>query len=276
MILSDSEFRTIRDLVYKHTGIYLTESKKTLIVARFHRTLMTKGFKDFSEYCAFVEKDSSGRALSELVNRISTNHTFFYREKAHFEFLSARGLPEIREMLIKQRSRDLRVWCAGCATGEEAYTIVMMMLEYFGSEYVNWDAGVLATDISGKVLEIAKEGIYSEERLEHLPEYLKKKYFRKTLKGLWEISNIVRKEVTFRRFNLMNTIFPFREKFHIIFCRNVMIYFDRLAKDALVKRFYEMTSPGGYLFVGHSESLERNRTAYRYVVPAVYKKGMEL
>lgn len=276
MVLSDSEFRAIRDLVYKHTGIYLTENKKTLIVARLHRMLIEKGFKDFSAYCAFVGKDSSGRALSDLVNRISTNHTFFYREKAHFEFFSARTLPEVRDMLMKNHSRDLRVWCAGCATGEEAYTIVMMMLEYFGSEYFNWDAGVLATDISEKVLDIAKEGFYSEERLEHLPEYLKKKYFRKTLKGLWEISDIVRKEVTFRRFNLMNPTFPFKEKFHIIFCRNVMIYFDRFAKDALVKRFYEMTSPGGYLFVGHSESLERNRTAYRYVVPAVYKKGVEL
>ncbi len=272
MILSDIEFRAIRDLVYKHTGIHLTESKKTLIVARLQRVLAARGFANFSEYCEFVEKDTSYRALSDLVNRISTNHTFFYREKAHFEFMPARALPEIREMLIHRNSRDLRIWCAGCATGEEAYTIVMILLEYFGSEYFNWDGGVLATDISDKVLEIAKEGVYSEERLENLPEYLKKKYFRKTLKGFWEVRDIIKKEVTFRRFNLMNTVFPFKEKFHIIFCRNVMIYFDRFVKDALIKRFYDISSPGGYLFIGHSESLERGKCPYSYVVPAVYKK----
>ncbi len=270
--LSVPEYHAIRDIVYKHTGINLTENKKSLIVARLHRLLNKYGFKTFREYGSFVEKDTTKQAVSELVNQITTTHTFFYREKAHFEFFAAQALPEILSYLRNKNSRDLRIWCSGCSTGEEAYMLAMLLMENLGAEYFRWDAGILATDISNKVLESAKQGIYTEERVEVLPENLKRKYFQKLDKNLWAVKDSVKKEVTFRRFNLMNPNFPFKEKFHIIFCRNVMIYFDRVTKQSLIKRFYDNTCPGGYLFIGHSESLDRDQCAYSYVVPAVYRK----
>ena len=269
--LSDTAFERIRTLVYDYCGINLTEQKRSLVVGRLNKMLRTRGIASFDHYCALLEQDSSGRTLGELVNRISTNHTYFYRERAHFEFFRDAALPEFAAALRRERSNDLRIWCAGCATGEEPYMLVMQMMEYFGSEYGRWDAGVLATDISSQALAAAVEGIYPEERLGELPQHYRERYFFRVRDG-WQVRDEVRREVTFRRFNLMNRTFPFREPFHAIFCRNVMIYFDQPVREALVVRFHRHTRPGGYLFIGHSESLGRERSPYAYVMPALYRR----
>lgn len=273
MAITDEEFEVIRDLVYRHFGIKLTEEKRSLVVGRLQKVIKARGFSSFSEYHKFLTEDKTGKALEELATRISTNHTFFYREKEHFEFFVNKALPESVSRQKKLNGRDLRIWSAGCSSGEEPYTLIMLMFEYLGAEYSLWNAGVLATDISARALSTAASGIYGDERLELLPAAMKKKYFTKTEDNEWAISEKVRREVTFRRFNLMNEQFPFKKQFDMIFCRNVMIYFDQPTRDRLVQKFYDLTVPGGYLFIGHSESLPRGKCPYSFVMPALYQKG---
>jgi chemotaxis protein methyltransferase CheR len=148
----------------------------------------------------------------------------------------------------------------------------MLMMEYFGKDYSRYQAGILATDISEKALNLAMKGCYNFDKIHNLPENLTKKYFHKIKDDEWEVNETVKKEVTYRRFNLMNETFPFRKQFDAIFCRNVMIYFDETTRETLVQKLYDLTVPNGYLFIGHSESLKRDRTPYKYLMPAVYQK----
>lgn len=273
MPISDKEFKLIRSLVYERFGINLNDQKRSLVVGRLQKLLRSNGFPTFKHYYDHLRDDPTGQALNELINRITTNHTFFFRESAHFDFFRATALPEIVARVRRQNSRDLRIWCAGCSSGEEPYTLVMLMIEYFGNEYDMWDAGILATDISARALNKAATGIYTPEKLALLPSALKQRYLVNKGNSQWEIADRVKKEVTFRRFNLMDGTFPFKKPFHIIFCRNVMIYFDQPTRDTLVKKLYQNTALGGYLFIGHSESIRRGKIPYEYLMPAVYKKN---
>ena len=275
MAITDEEFQVIRDLIYEKFGINLTDDKRSLVVGRLQKVIRDRGFSSFSDYHRFLLSEKTADALTELASKISTNHTFFFREKDHFEFFSSQALPEAMARKAANGSRDLRIWCAGCSSGEEPYTLVMLMLDHLGSEYSRWNAGVLATDISAKALTDAKYGVYAEERVELVPPSLKQNYFERTTDDQWIIADRVKREVTFRRFNLMNEHFPFKRQFDMIFCRNVMIYFDQKTRDALVGRFYDFLIPGGYLFIGHSESIPRDRSPLLYVSPALYRKGAE-
>jgi len=274
MKISDNEFNRFKKFVYSHFGINLTDEKRTLVVGRMQKYLRQNKFIDFTQYLDWIEKNPSPDALSELVNRISTNHTFFFRENDHFDYMKSTALPEIEKIMQKEGSSDLRVWCAAAATGEEPYTLATVLKEYFGAGYNKLDAGLLATDISVKALESAQAGIYASERLDKTPENIKKKYFKQQPDGTYIVSPELKKEVTYRRFNLMNDVFPFKKKFHIIFCRNVMIYFDKKTRDTLAQKLYNSTAPGGYLFIGHSETLGRDECPYEYVMPAVYRKKL--
>lgn len=272
--ISQKEFRLLSELIYEKFGIRLTEQKRPLILNRLSKTLRKLGFKSFTDYYQYVLSDSSGNELSNLINSISTNHTFFYREEKHFDFFKKVGLPETIEELIKKKSRDLRVWSAGCSSGEEAYMLAILMLEYFGNEYALWDAGVLATDISQRVLDQAEEGIYAENKISKMPKSLLNKYFVKLKDDNWKVIDKIKKQVIFRRFNLQNEAFPFKRPFHVIFCRNVMIYFDRNTRNELIKKFYQFMEPGGFLFIGHSESIGREQEFFRYIQPAVYQRSL--
>ena len=271
--LSDREYKLISDLVYRTVGIHLDEHKKTLIVGRLQKFLREKEFSNFSQYYDYVNSDPTGQALKTLVTNISTNYTFFFRENDHFTFFLKNVLPQITEMLKKYKSRDLRIWCAGCSSGEEPYTLAILLLEYFGSEIKLWETGVLATDISEKALEKANNGIYSDENISGIPLPLRNKYFSRHDEKNWIVENQVKKLVLFRRFNLMRESFPFKKKFHVIFCRNVMIYFDKPTQNELVRRFYSNTEPGGYLFIWHSETLPRGDCSYDFIKPAVYRRN---
>ncbi len=272
MPLSDKDFEAIRSLVYDRFGINLTSAKRSLVVGRLQKILRARGILSFGEYYNQLKNDQSGRLLSEFVNRISTNYTYFEREKDHFEFYEKTALPEAVQRHKMQNDKDLRVWCAGCSTGEEAYTLVMRMMDFLGGEYSRWNAGLLATDISAEVLDIATAGIYPDDRVSQLPPAARNKYFTKRPDGQWSVLEKLKKEIVFRRFNLMNKQFPFKKPFDVIFCRNVMIYFDPPTRKALVSRFCDCLTPGGYLFIGHSESLGRDMRRLEYVMPAVYRR----
>ncbi|MBF0099713.1 MAG: protein-glutamate O-methyltransferase CheR [Desulfobacterales bacterium] len=270
--ITDDEFNRIRNLIYDRVGISLSHQKKGLLVSRLQGMMRNMGLSTFSEYYKYILEDQTGQAVIDLVNRISTNFTYFLREKAHFDFLTNVVFAQITSLLNTQNSRDIRVWCAGCSTGEEAYSLMILMMEYFGDRYALWDIGLLATDISANALKKAKAGIYSPEQIKSLPKHIVLKYFSQTHDQQWQVVNRVRAEVIFRSFNLVNPVFPFKKPFHIIFCRNVMIYFDKPTRDTLIKKYYNFTLPGGYLFIGHSESIDRSLTSYQYVMPAVYRR----
>ncbi len=273
MAISDAEFGTMRDLIQQRFGINLTEQKRSLLVGRLQKLMRTRGFTAFQQYIDFLKSDKSEQGLSELVDLISTNHTYFNREKDHFDYFYNTALPNVIERLKQQNRRDLRIWCAGSSTGEEPYTLAMLMMEYLGSDYKNWDAGILATDISERALSSARAGVYPQDRVDQLPANLRNKYFSPAGADQLGVCDAVKRETTYRRFNLMNTTFPFKNPFQIIFCRNVMIYFDQPTRDALVTRFHQASEPGGYLFIGHSETLGRSQSRYNYIQPALYQKG---
>ncbi len=270
--ISDKEFQAIRQLVYSKFGINLTEQKKTLVVGRLQKVLRQRNFTNFKDYYQWLTQDTSGEALDELANRISTNHTFFYREKAHFEFFANKVLPEAVERHRALKNKDLRIWCAGCSSGEEPYTLMMLMMEYLGQQFNQWNVTLLATDISATVLKTAMAGVYESDRVAQLPPALRNKYFERHGDGLLRVSDKVRPRIFYRRHNLMDQSFPFKRQFDSIFCRNVMIYFDRETRNNLVAKYHKHTVDNGYLFIGHSETLGRDDTQYRYVMPAVYQK----
>lgn len=267
--ITKNEFTQLAEYIERNYGIHLKEEKKTLIISRLHNELVKSNCKNFTQYFEYVRSDKTGKALTELINRITTNHTFFMREAEHFYYFRDKVLPYLSTTV---KNRDLRVWSAGCSSGQEPYTLAMIMDDYFNQDKPSWNTQILATDISTKVLHEALEGIYGEDEIASIPAKWKINYFQKLDNGSYMVTDKIKKEVIFRKFNLMENPFPFKKKFHTIFCRNVMIYFDHNTKMGLINRFYDMLEEGGYLFVGHTESIPSNKTGFKYVMPAVYRK----
>lgn len=268
MKLTQTEFTAITEIIRRQYGINLAK-KKELVESRLCGLLSRGGYRDFGEYLGRIRDDRSGEEMTNLLNLVTTNHTFFFRESNHFEYFEREVLPWL---YANVRSRDLRIWSAGCSTGEEPYTLAMVVDGFFRNKFDRWDTQILGTDISTRALRQAQDGYYAEQSVRQLPAGLVGRYFERAGGDRYRVSERIRGQVIFRRFNLMEDSFPFRRKFHVIFCRNVMIYFDQETKNRLVNRFYDITVPGGYLFVGHSEALQRDETMYRYVMPAVYRK----
>ncbi|MCC8189899.1 MAG: chemotaxis protein CheR [Planctomycetes bacterium] len=267
------EFEELAALISSTFGIRIGENKITLVTGRMHPMMEKYCFKTHRDCLEAIKNDSTGELISELANRISTNHTAFYREDAHFQLLQERVLPEVVKAKNATGNRDLRVWCAACATGEEAYTILFTLIRYFQFDYGLWRAGVLATDISAQALDTARAGRYDPGRLEPVPRDLVGRFFNRVDAATFEVKPEFRSEVTFRRLNLMNDRYPFRQPFDIIFCRNVMIYFSRAIRLRLLRRLHDWLVPGGYLFIGHSESLVGGHHGYDYVAPALYRRA---
>ena len=266
--IKQDEFNELTKFLKNNYGINLTH-KKNLIEGRLNNVLVEKGFNSFRKYIDYVYADITKKELTTLINKLTTNHTFFMREKEHFKFFNNQVLPYLATTV---KDKDLRIWSAGCSSGEEAYTLAMIMQDYFAGEKGLWDKKILASDISVNVLKTAEKGIYNVDGLEKISENWRLKYFNKIDDDTYEIDSKLKNEVIFRVFNLMDE-FPFKRKFHVIFCRNVMIYFDQETKDRLIRKFYDMTEVGGYLFIGLSESLNRNENPYQYIMPSVYRKG---
>ncbi len=266
--ITDKEFSQLAAYIKSNYGIDLKEEKRAMVEGRLNNLLIQSKISSFSEYFKHVLSDKTGNAVIALVNKLTTNHTYFMREADHFFYFRDKVLPDLKKNV---KNKDLRIWSAGCSTGEEPYTIAFILDEFFGREKAIWDTKVLATDISSGVLGNAAKGIYSSESVERVPAQWLTSYFRKIESG-YEIVDKIKNEVVFRKFNLMDKTFPFKKKFHIIFCRNVMIYFDKQTKAELVKKFYEQMEDGGYLFIGHSESIYHDESAFKYVMPSVYRK----
>ena len=263
------EFKQLSDFIHENYGIHLKEEKQTLVLGRLQNVLQQAGFTNFTDYFNYLVNDKSGVAAVTLVDKITTNHTFFMREADHFYFFRDKVLPQLINTV---KNKDLRIWCAACSSGEESYTLAMILDEFFGREKALWDTKVLATDISDKVLTTARAGIYGNDHIEQLPEKWKRNYFNKYDSENSIITEAIRNEVIYRKLNLMEPAFPFKKKFHVIFCRNVMIYFDLNTKIKLANKLYDLLDIGGYLFIGHSESLGRDNTSFKYIMPSVYRK----
>ncbi|NLW84252.1 MAG: protein-glutamate O-methyltransferase [Phycisphaerae bacterium] len=273
LTLTDAEFEQISDRVYDHCGINLHDGKKELVRARLAKIIRQGRFDSFSQYMEHVAADASGQAFSDLIDSLSTNLTSFFRESIHFDYLARSYLPEL--VAHKQRSGQLRLraWSAGCSSGEEPYTIAITLLESL-PDRARWDIKLLATDISTRILKRAREGIYERERIEPVPPALKNRYLTmRTQNGQkqFEVASTLRNIITFKYLNLMQE-WPFRGPFDFIFCRNVMIYFDKPTQQRLIDRFWKVLAPGGVLFTGHSESLTGIRHQFQYVQPTIYRK----
>lgn len=270
--MSDEEFAALRALVYGRVGISLPERKRSLVVARLQGLLHEGQFTSYQQYYEHVVSDTTGRALDALVNRITTNYTYFYREPAHFEFLATTAFPALVADLGARHEREIRIWSAAASTGEEPYTLAMAALAFFERCGPTWQPSLLATDVDRSALDTARAGTYTSEQVGRLPEAWQQRYLGKAGDGQVTIRDEVQRRITFRRFNLINAQFPFKRPFHIIFCRNVMIYFDQPVRRDLVARLYEFTQPGGYLVISHSETLEAGTSRYRRVRPSIYRR----
>lgn len=270
--LNQREFDQLSRLVYEKSGINLHEGKQELVRARLSKRLRETGLNTFQAYYDFVLREDTGQELVALLDSISTNLTSFFREPAHFDYLRQEILPRMVERQ-GMGSRRLWVWCAGCSSGEEPYTIALCLLEGLPS-LTGWDVKIVATDISTRTLETAQAGIYKADRVSTVPRELLSRYFQRGVKewaGHYRVKPEVRRLVDFRRANLLEGP-PVAGQFEVIFCRNVMIYFDASTQERVIGIFRNHLLPGGVLFIGHSESLARVKHNLRYLKPAVYSK----
>jgi chemotaxis protein methyltransferase CheR len=262
--LEAPEFEKFRRLAYDKFGLNLTDAKHNLVAARLGKKLRELKIPTFKAYYDHVLADRTGESLIALIDALSTNHTSFLREASHFDFLLTRVLPGLR------KRATIDIWSAPCSTGEEPYSIAVTLLEHLGMP-PKPALRIRATDISTKALAVAQKGAYSADKLGSMPVPLIKKYFTHTGPGSFQISKEVRRMIEFERFNLIEPMRANRA-FPIIFCRNVMIYFDQPTQERVVASLSEFLEPGGYLMIGHSESLMGVRHGLEYVQPAVYRK----
>ena len=266
--LNENDFMRLTNYIHKNYGINLLK-KKQLIEGRLSSTITSMGFSNFTEYTNYILTKSTQKDIDILINKLTTNYTYFMREESHFDYFKKTILPFL---ISTKKNKVLSIWSAGCSTGQEPYTISMILKDYLGKEAYKWDTRVLATDISQNVLSQAQSGIYTSESLKVVPKEWINKYFVKIPNtNSFEISKEIKSNVIFKTFNLMDPI-RFKIPFDVIFCRNVMIYFDQPTKDALVERFYNATNRGGYLLIGHSETINKNTSKYKYLMPATYRK----
>ena len=263
--ISDEDFRRLTSFIKSEYGITLQE-KRQLVTSRLSSLLTEQGYSSFSQFVTQLLKEKDPQKIEQVLNRLTTNYTFFMRETEHFDFFSKVILPELVRKY--QSKRSIAIWSAGCSSGEEPYNLSMYIKDYLGMQANQWDTRILATDISQKALATAKKGVY--ELPNTVPEAWRKKYFKKIEGSRYAVSPEIRSNVIFQTFNLMDPI-KFRTKFDVIFCRNVMIYFDQPTKDALVRRFYDATVPGGYLMISHSENLSKD-APYVTVAPSTFQK----
>jgi chemotaxis protein methyltransferase CheR len=264
--LTAAEFRQISDLAHQRFGLDLKRGKEALVASRLGKKLRKLGFESFAEYHRHVLADSTGEALIELIDALTTNHTSFLRERAHFEFLARAVNEEFREV------STLRLWSAACSSGEEPYSIAMCLAEALSKSPAR-HFQILATDISTRVLQTAQRGVYPVARFNDVPEPWRRAYLlrgRGESEGFYKVKPQLAQQVEFARLNLIEP-FPQRPPFHVIFCRNVMMYFDKPTQEGIVQHLAGCLERGGYLFVGHSESLTGVEHALQYVRPATYR-----
>lgn len=265
--MKKSTFRKIRDLVYSNSGISLTEKKYALVQARIAKRLRILGLNSYEDYIDYISGDKHEEEMVNLLNVISTNTTSFFRESDHFDILS-----DAVKQWRSEGQKKFRFWSAACSTGEEPYTMAMILNEIIEDKGV--DLKILATDISIDALQACREGIYTEEKLKPVSEALKKKYFirEKNEKNvLYRADHSLKRFTTFARMNLSKPPYPMKGPFDVIFCRNVMIYFDNRVRQRMIREMSRLIKPGGYLLIGHSETLMGLESDFKTIRPSVYQ-----
>ena len=268
--ITDNEFESFRILVYRKAGISLTPAKRTLLVSRLSKRMRTLGLETFQAYYDCVTGESGEEELTLCLDSISTNVTHFFREPVHFDFLRQRVLPTLEDR------KRIRVWSSACSSGEEPYSIAMTLVDSVANP-AQWDCKILASDLSTRVLARAAEAVYDHELVSAVPPDIVRRHF---LRGRGDKAETVKVKphvarlVVLKQINLMDERFPIKTPLDVIFCRNVMIYFDDSTQEQLVAKFHRYLKPGGYLFTGHSESLQRINQPFQYVAPTIYQKRL--
>jgi len=263
--ITDQEYSFICSLVYDHSRIKLGEHKRELVMARLGKRLRKLGFKTYGEYCHLLKSAAGADEMGDLIDAISTNHTFFFRENEHFDFM--------KSVILSAKPPSLKIWSAACSSGEEAYSTAIVLAEHYGTGSSAWS--IDCTDISHKILKKAADGIFADERLQPVPPALIKKYFREGAgdsSGLYQAREEIKQHISFRHMNLLGGRYPFSGPYDIIFCRNVMIYFDKPTQNELIQKMTPLLKPKGWLFIGHAESLSGTTHDLKMVKPAIYQK----
>jgi len=268
--MADDQFDFLAKLVHDRTGIMVRPEKRQMLCSRLDKRLRALGLGDFAAYCDYLESDLGPVEIAELVNAITTNLTHFFREKHHFEQLAKHALPAAMKSLEARHSKRLRIWSAGCSTGQEPYSIAMTLLGQ-AAGIQSWDARILATDVDSNVIDHAAAGRYAADQADGVPETYRKRFTRRQRDGALEMTDDLRRSITFKQLNLMEP-WPISGPFEIIFCRNVVIYFDKPTQATLFDRFASLMPVGGWLYIGHSESLFKVTERFRLIGGTIYQK----
>jgi chemotaxis protein methyltransferase CheR len=266
--LKEEEYQRFCTLIYDESGISLGAQKHALLASRLSKRLRDLGLATFTEYYEMLTEDATREEFTRMLDLISTNKTDFFREPKHFDFLRERIIPEL------ERAKRIRIWSSACSTGEEPYTIAMTLYDGIQS-LAQWDIKILASDLSTRVLAKAASGMYDEERVRSVPPETVKQHFLRghgDSAGLIKVKPHLMDMIQFQRMNLMDDRFPIKTPLDLIFCRNVMIYFDQATQGTLVNKFHHYLKPGGYLFIGHSESLQWVTHPFKAIAPTIYQK----
>lgn len=259
-------FESIRQWIYDYTGLHYPQRKFSTLYHRLQKVCRQFDFAGLEELDEHLLKRNIPELTLELACAVSTNHTFFFREAEAYHFFQQQIIPTLPP------HENWRLWSAACSSGDEAFTLAILLAETLGLPQAQHKVNILGTDISQVVLEQAEYGVTSERRLEQIPVHWRQSYFRPVGLGQWQVNPAIRQMCTFRRLNLMSTPWPFKNQFHVIFCRNVLYYFDQADQQALVERLYDFTVPGGWLITSVTESLRAMQTRWRVIKTGIYRK----
>lgn len=265
--LDDTYFRKYCDLLYKNTGIFISNHKKETFKLKLFKAMRKLNISSHDQYLQYLQDSNSKEYFQQFVNYMTTNTTEFFREKQHFDFIEKNLSFILQNNPRIMQKKEIRIWSAACSSGQESVSLAILMNQCMAADI---NIKILATDIDSEILSVAVRGVYPYADCEGISEKNLLKYFNKVNDGLC-VNEEIRNMIKYRLFNLMND-FKFKKGFDIIFCRNVMIYFNTLVQERLVNKFYEQLVPGGLLFIGHSESLANKSHDYKYIEPAIYMK----
>lgn len=273
--LTAKEFAQLSQFIHTEYGIKLPPVKMTMLESRLHKRLRATGKPDFKEYCEYLfSKEGQEKELIQMVDLVTTNKTDFFREPAHFSFLREQWLPEWLENRSSVQEK-LKIWSAGCSSGEEPYTLAMVLQEFSQECGIPVDYAILGTDLSTEILSKAVKAIYTEEKAAGIPLSLKKKYLLRSKSpgnNTVRIIPALRAKTSYMRLNFMDAAYDVPDEYHIIFCRNVLIYFDRATQEKVINRLCKKLKPGGYLFLGHSESITSMQVPLKQIKPTIFTR----
>jgi len=273
--MTDAEFELLRSLMYQQSGIQLSDAKRELLKGRLGKRLRHYGYASFAQYYDHLKNnDSGGTELQEMINAVTTHKTSFFRESHHFDYLRDHLLLPARQAAAEGRRSPIRIWSAGCSSGEEAYSIAITVVANL-DRLATWDIKILGSDIDTDVVQKARKAVYPQESVNDLPQEVLRRNFlagRGEQAGFVQLKPEIRNLVRFGRLNLMGESWPFRGKFDAIFCRNVIIYFDKPTQQSILKKIARCLLPRGWLFMGHAETLHELDLPVEPIAPALYRR----